>query len=71
MSDTMSEQSEQMKIIAEELAIFFKDEPQKITYWLFTESLHFGGISPARLILAGRAHKVAQFVLDAKKGNLP
>lgn len=45
--------------IAAHLAEYFVEEPHKITYWLMTDNLNFGGISPARLILIGRAHKVA------------
>lgn len=56
--------------IANYLAMFFKDSPHKITYWLVTPNLHFGGTTPSHLINTGRAHKVANFINEAKANNL-
>lgn len=58
-----------LQIVAHGLKDFFKDEPEKITYWLFTANLNFGGFSPAQL-LAGdkeRQEKVSNFILAAQE----
>jgi len=51
-----------LESIAEALAVYFKKEPHKITLWLFTENLNFGGSSPAQLILSGRIKRVRDFI---------
>lgn len=65
---------EDLNFIADHLAEFFAKDPRKIALWLLTKNNHFGGISPADLIsLRGSTglRKVAQFVRDAKEGNMP
>lgn len=60
-----------IEVIAKVLGEHFKDDPRKITYWLFCKNTMLGGISAAQLIIMGRAHKVRQFVEDCKEGNFP
>lgn len=61
-----------LESLADGLAAFFKDEPQKIALWLLTPNPHFGGVSPSELIAirgeAGLA-KVAKFVQNAREEN--
>jgi len=62
------------QIIAHSLAKFFKDEPEKITLWLFAENLNFGGLSPAQLILIrdkDGEKKVVDFILSAQEVGAP
>jgi len=54
--------------IAKHLAEFFRDEPQKITIWWFTENLNFGGVTPAWLYLQ-RPKKFEKWLRHAKKLN--
>lgn len=54
------------KVIAEYLAEFFKDNPEKIAYWLMLKNPQFGNWSPCELIAIGRIDKVAKFVKSAK-----
>jgi hypothetical protein len=63
--------SDDLAYIAKALAEFFKDEPEKIIYWLTTPNAELGGIAPAWLMLNDRSHKVAQFVKDAMEENKP
>ena len=63
---------EDQKLIADYLAEFFKDEPEKITHWLLTRNPMFGEVSPAALIaIRGPSglKKVADFVKAAKEQN--
>lgn len=57
--------------IIESLMTFFKDEPKKAFWWLFTENLNLGGFSPVKLILMGRGHRVESFIRDAMEANKP
>lgn len=57
------------KTIAEYLAKFFKEEPEKIALWLMTKNPMFGNVSPCELIALGRIKKVAEFVKYAKYSN--
>lgn len=63
--------NDDIKIIAKHLAEFFKDEPEKITYWLLTKNPFFGGITPAWLIQNDRSYKVVQFIENTKNGDFP
>ena len=72
MEDKMDDLTKlDLEVIAFGLANFFKDEPEKITYWLLAENPNFGGLSPAQLIVmrddAG-LKKVANFVVNARDG---
>lgn len=57
------------KTIATYLGKFFKDEPEKIAYWLMTKNPMFGNVSPCELIALGKIKKVAEFVKAAKYEN--
>lgn len=43
----------------------FNGDYTKTKYWLTTENLNLGGLTPLGLIAIGRGHKVLQFVDDA------
>jgi hypothetical protein len=67
MHRTSAEYHEILRLLQE----FFKDDEKKVEYWLHTKNLNFGNLSPNFLIERGRAHKVLQFIKDAKEGNKP
>jgi hypothetical protein len=57
-------------IIAHGLAEFFKDEPHKAVLWVLCKNPHFGGTSPAELIVIlgkGGLQRVAGFILTASE----
>lgn len=59
---------EDVKRIATYLGQQFVGDPSKITYWLMTENLNFGGCSPAHLIMVGKADKVREFIDGSSTG---
>jgi len=60
----MNTKKDQLRIIANGLAGFFKDDPTLITHWLMTPNPNFGGIAPAYLMMIREngGEKVARFV---------
>lgn len=72
MSDQVENQSDNpIHVVAHGLAAAFAENPEKITYWLFTKNLNFGNSKPADLILSGLGGKVAHFVLAAQEMGAP
>lgn len=61
--------SQDLEDVAKILGDFFKDEPEKITHWLFTYNPHLGG-TPARLIIA-RPEKAAKIIRSMHGGDFP
>lgn len=61
-----------LKLVPEDMLIdlrkFFKGDDEKVKLWLETKNLNFGGCAPIDLINRGRAHKVREFIDDAKGG---
>lgn len=65
MSDT-----ESIKTVAKVLGEFFKDEPEKIVLWLFTDNPHFGSTTPAWLMTM-KPEKAAKLIKALHGGDLP
>ncbi len=57
-----------MEIIVELHGVFgdYTDSFDKMSMWLRTENLNFGGVSPIDLILTGRGNKVLSFIQSAR-----
>lgn len=53
-----------VETIVELHAIF--NDISKVTFWMNTKNLNFGGFSPITLISKGRGQKVLEFVKGAK-----
>lgn len=45
----------------------FQGNVMKTKFWLTTNNLNFGGISPLKLMAIGRTHKVQEFINAAKE----
>lgn len=58
-------------VIIAMVAVHMKWSKEKATLWIDTENPHFGNVKPMKMIEYGRAHKVYEFIDDAKEKNDP
>lgn len=63
---------EALEYIAEELAAYFKDDPEKAVLWIMTPNPLLGDVVPAWLMLShpNGPEKVMRFVRDCREGNI-